>query len=914
TVVSKGSILYTTSTEYDSQGRTKSSTDTYGNITTYEYDNQDRQVVVKQANGLVTETVYNSKGQVWKSIVKAGSDIRTTEYKYDMFGNIIETIQPDGTTIKAEYNDKGQKISETNQLGQTRYFEYDYIGQLIKVTLPEVNGQSPVYEYSYDSQGNQLTIKDPNGNVTKFTYDENGNQLTRTLPDESTEYFEYNIKGQLIRQISFECVEITYKYDSYNHIETKTFTQNGIVEIWTYTYDMFGRVSEISQNGRITKTTYDLQGQTILIETPEGTIAYTYDKYGNQATVQTDNDNPVYYTYDRYGRLASVSSDNKTTYYEYDVFGNLSKTKLPNSVTTTYEYDNMNRLIKLSNFDDKNNNDIFDNGEGISEFSYTLDNLGRKDYAFEKFWTEYGEQENEIDWEYDEAGRLLYEKFDHYNDEFDQTSEWLYDLVGNRLKQTVNGTITTYNYDVNDRLLNEITNNKTTIYGYKQTQQTSKKVSENGILISETTFEYDVQGRMSVVTITSGNRTEITKYQYGTDGIRVFAEHEVWESDELKSKTKTEYLNDPLNITGYSQVLKQTETDVITNEETVTTYVIGHQRISQIVVKNGTEQEYYFTFDGHGSTRVLLDITAAILQLYSFDAYGNALDFDSAAALTEFLYSGEQFDSKIGQQYLRQRYYNPATGRFNRLDPFFGNLNDPRSLHKYLYTHADPTNGIDPNGELAIFPILAIIGIVLFAFPRTAHAPGNAIEGTGNSLSLDEKEVLGMCGANQVTKSELLILFEKIRNTPFPPYLSNNKCHDWMESFLRNYPQYDGSNMKKIELANGAIVLEPLTVPARPEALDYSVLNNDTNNIVLTYHSIGGMWSRRYWSYRGFSDHAIVRVTFPMTGHNPNVMYFDIGISDMGAFGGYGHWWNQYDNEFLLLLDMDKADPWVSSK
>jgi RHS repeat-associated protein len=62
------------------------------------------------------------------------------------------------------------------------------------------------------------------------------------------------------------------------------------------------------------------------------------------------------------------------------------------------------------------------------------------------------------------------------------------------------------------------------------------------------------------------------------------------------------------------------------------------------------------------------------------------------------LYSGEQFDSKIGQQYLRASYYDPATGRFNRLDPFFGNQNDPQSFHKYLYTHADPVNGIDPSG------------------------------------------------------------------------------------------------------------------------------------------------------------------------------------------------------------------------
>jgi RHS repeat-associated protein len=104
----------------------------------------------------------------------------------------------------------------------------------------------------------------------------------------------------------------------------------------------------------------------------------------------------------------------------------------------------------------------------------------------------------------------------------------------------------------------------------------------------------------------------------------------------------------------------------------------------------------------------LTDFVGAIVELYAFDAYGNAISFDPSVALTEFLYSGEQFDSKIGQQYLRARYYAPATGRFNRLDPFFGNLNDPQSLHKYLYTHADPVNGIDPNGYFATLVSLAI--------------------------------------------------------------------------------------------------------------------------------------------------------------------------------------------------------------
>ena len=44
---------------------------------------------------------------------------------------------------------------------------------------------------------------------------------------------------------------------------------------------------------------------------------------------------------------------------------------------------------------------------------------------------------------------------------------------------------------------------------------------------------------------------------------------------------------------------------------------------------------------------------------------------DDSIAATSLLYSGEKTDL-TGLQYLRARYYNAATGRFNRLDPFMG--------------------------------------------------------------------------------------------------------------------------------------------------------------------------------------------------------------------------------------------------
>ena len=49
--------------------------------------------------------------------------------------------------------------------------------------------------------------------------------------------------------------------------------------------------------------------------------------------------------------------------------------------------------------------------------------------------------------------------------------------------------------------------------------------------------------------------------------------------------------------------------------------------------------------------------------------------------------------------FARANYLNPNTGRFWTKDTYSGNNSDPISLHKYLYAHNDPVNGIDPSGH-----------------------------------------------------------------------------------------------------------------------------------------------------------------------------------------------------------------------
>lgn len=56
----------------------------------------------------------------------------------------------------------------------------------------------------------------------------------------------------------------------------------------------------------------------------------------------------------------------------------------------------------------------------------------------------------------------------------------------------------------------------------------------------------------------------------------------------------------------------------------------------------------------------------------------------------------------MGMYYNRARWYDPATGRFNRTDPFAGSPQDPQSVHKYLYAHCNPINSVDPTGETSL--------------------------------------------------------------------------------------------------------------------------------------------------------------------------------------------------------------------
>jgi RHS repeat-associated protein len=238
---------------------------------------------------------------------------------------------------------------------------------------------------------------------------------------------------------------------------------------------------------------------------------------------------------------------------------------------------------------------------------------------------------------------------------------------------------------------------KTISYTYDDNGSlTSKTTRQDGVITEVVEYVYDLQGRLASAATTpyyggSPETPTIAAYGYNEGGIR---------TRKTEGDVTTTYLVDSHNPTGYAQVLEET------TGGTIATYIIGDDVIAQHTAADGFE---YLLYDGHGSTRQLVDSAGNIVDSYGYDAYGVQT---SGGSETSLRYCGEQYDSSLSQYYLRARYYDQSNGRFTSLDPYSGNTSDPQSLHKYTYCHSDPMNRLDPTGRFSLGEQLCSISLV----------------------------------------------------------------------------------------------------------------------------------------------------------------------------------------------------------
>ena len=96
------------------------------------------------------------------------------------------------------------------------------------------------------------------------------------------------------------------------------------------------------------------------------------------------------------------------------------------------------------------------------------------------------------------------------------------------------------------------------------------------------------------------------------------------------------------------------------------TYTYGHR----LLYSDDTK----YVLNAHGDVVALLNANGVVTKRYEYDAFGKELN-PSESDTNPFRYCAEYFDTETGQIYLRNRYYQPVTGRFSQLDPIRDGLN-----------------------------------------------------------------------------------------------------------------------------------------------------------------------------------------------------------------------------------------------
>lgn len=357
-----GNIIQKTEFEHDGNGNKVRRVDTV-----FEGEENKRQVV--------TEWAYDQNNQVVRTIEALGEkEQKTTEVKYDLFGQKEQLIKSDGTILYHVYDLMGMLVNYVSSDGTINYsYEYDRLchplcirdnntktetirryddnGRIIEEALS--NGLKVCYEH--DRLGRVASITLPDG--TSITYGYKGNNLSEihrldALGEEKYvhSYLDYDCAGKsLLSRMIGNIGCINYRYDGRGRV-LEIATDHWSEKIAEF--DAAGNLTErkiIDAHGEITDTyayddLYQLVGEKGFSE-----HSYRYDSLNNR--LQKDGDSY------QVNSLNQLLNDSNTT-YSYDQSGNVIR-KVSLTEDVRYEFDALNRLTSVA-YDDVRVDYIYD--------------------------------------------------------------------------------------------------------------------------------------------------------------------------------------------------------------------------------------------------------------------------------------------------------------------------------------------------------------------------------------------------------------------------------------------------------------------------------------------------------------------------------------------------------------------------
>lgn len=416
-------------------------------------------------------------------------DQKTTTYKWDVLGNLLEEVLPGSRKTTFTYDGFNNRTSAKDNLNRVTTFEYDGEQHLTKVIDPLTRETTT----TYTPAGLSATVTDARGKVTTFAYDAWGYPETVTNAESETLSFDYDAGARKLWEETPEAKRTTYTYNGRDQVLT---VMDPLSNLTTTTYDAKGRRGTVTDaEGRVTTFTYNDARNVLwkVTDAKSGVVEFTYDNLGPSLTqVKDAAGHLTTFTYDLiFGRKATEKDAlNNTLTWTYKPSGLVATYKDALNRTTTYTYDAANDLTSIA-YPDFTVTQTFD---GVRNRLTMVDWLGTHT------------------WVYDALDRIT-----SATDASSSTIGYGYDEVGNLTTVTYPGSkIVTYSFDDANRI-ETVTDweSRATAYDHDASGRIGSFTLPNGVV---TTYGYDDASRTSSITHVK-DTTTIAERSYTFDDV-----------------------------------------------------------------------------------------------------------------------------------------------------------------------------------------------------------------------------------------------------------------------------------------------------------------------------------------------------------------------------------------------------------
>src|SRR5579884_2989308 len=565
----------------------------------------------------------------------------TTQYQYDVFGNLTSTIDGAGNVNSIYYDSLSRKYSMSDMDMGTWSYVYDSVGNLTQQT--DAKGQNLFFQYD---EINRLLQKDygtqkalGSGDV-QYSYD---SSTVFTAPT----YFEVGRLTQVV-----DAAETSrFGYDKMGRISRTDKIVDGVTYTTQTGYDLGGRVKSVSYpDGDI--VTYDYNGPA---------LRYVYkDVNGNSIYDGTDSAYAQYSGYNEMVQPGTTTFGNGvTTTFSYNRPSNTDcqaqnfricriKTVMGPSTyqNVTYGYDGVGNITTINDFVAPSALHLNPTGQ---LFFGGYDELNRLTIA--------NVVAGSLTFDYSPTGNMVCNSFFMSPCSASSPSSTYSDTNHQHAITNAGGSsFYNFSYDANGNMITR------TYVGGGTT----------------TNLSYDTENRL----ISYATATSTTSFVYDGDGGRV---------KKISGSTTSIYIGKLFECVASCY---NASTGVWTNG---TKHIFaGSARIASKPITT-TGDIYYYHVDHEQSTSLISDKNGADAGEFFYYPFGNL--YRKTGMDTNYKFTGQQNDAETNLNFYNSRYYDTWLGRFIQPDSIVPSMHDPQTLNRYSYVENNPLTYIDPTGH-----------------------------------------------------------------------------------------------------------------------------------------------------------------------------------------------------------------------